>query len=85
MSELSKWLQRRDLRDQVGLELVQINVERTNETQRRSDGRDNLSDETVKVREARGRNAKVLLANVVNSFVIHLDPQREHVSVANTI
>jgi hypothetical protein len=36
-------------RYKIGLEFVQINIERTVKAERRSDGRDNLSDETVKV------------------------------------
>ena len=58
-------------RHQVGLELVQINVEGTIETKRGGDRRDNLGDETVQVGEAGGRNSQPLLADVVNSFVIH--------------
>ena len=40
-------------RHQVGLELVQVDVERAIETKRRSDRRNNLSDEAVEVRERR--------------------------------
>ena len=38
--------------NEIGLELVQIHVERTVESQRRSHGGDDLGDEPVKVREA---------------------------------
>ena len=57
---------------QVGLELVQVDVERAIETQRSGDGGDDLSDETVQVGEARLVNAETLLANVVNRLVIDL-------------
>ena len=58
--------------DQVGLELVQINVQGSIETKRGSDGGNNLSNETVQVSEAGGGDAQSLLANVVKSFVIDL-------------
>ena len=60
------------VRNQVGLELVQVDVERTIETKRGRDRRDNLSNETVQVSEAGGGDAQSLLANVVKSFVIDL-------------
>jgi len=73
MSGFCHWIKQRcNSRYKIGLEFVQIDVERTVKTERRSDGRDNLSDETVKVREARRNNTKLLLADVVNSFVINL-------------
>ena len=37
------------VRNQVGLELVQIDVEGTIESERRGNGADNLGDETVQV------------------------------------
>ena len=37
------------VRNQVGLELVQVDVEGTIESERRGDGADNLGDKTVKV------------------------------------
>ena len=59
-------------RNQVGLELVQVDVERAVETERSRDRRDDLSDEAVQVGEAGLRNAEVLLADVVDSLVINL-------------
>ena len=59
-------------RHQVGLELVQINVQGSIETKRGRDGGNNLSNETVQVSEAGGGYAQSLLANVVKSFVIDL-------------
>jgi len=55
------------------LELVQINVERTVETEGRGDGRDDLSDEAVEVREAGRNDTKLLLADIINGFVIDLN------------
>ena len=60
------------VRHQVGLEFVQVDVEGTVEAKRSRDGGNNLSDETVQVGEAGGRDAEVLLADVVNRFVINL-------------
>ena len=57
-------------RNQVGLELVQVDIEGTIETQGSSDRGDNLSDETVEVGEAWGSDVETLLANVVNSLVV---------------
>ena len=59
-------------RDQVSLELVQVHVERAVEAKRSCDGRNDLCDEPVEVGEAWRRNVKVLLADVVNGFVVNL-------------
>ena len=59
-------------RNKVSLEFVQINIEGSIEAERRRDRGDNLSDKPVKVRETRRRNAKVLLADIVDSFIINL-------------
>jgi hypothetical protein len=56
--------------DQVGLELVEINVERAVETERGSDGRDNLSDQAVEVLVAGALNVEVATANVVDGLVV---------------
>ena len=64
-------------RNQVGLELVQVDIEGTIETQGSSDRGDNLSDETVEVGEARGCDVEALLADIVDSFVIDLDSSRK--------
>lgn len=55
---------------QVGLELVQIDVESTVEAQRRGDGADNLGDQAVEVIEARTRNVEVAAADVVDGLVV---------------
>ena len=58
--------------DKIGLELVQINVKRTIEMKSSSNGRDNLGNHVVKVGEARLRNVKLPLANVVNCLIVNL-------------
>jgi len=57
-------------RNQVGLELIEINIERAIEAQRSSDGRNNLGNQPVEVDETGRGDVEVLLADVVNGFVI---------------
>jgi hypothetical protein len=54
----------------VGLEFVQINVERTVETQRRSDGADDLGDQAVEVLVIGPRDIQATTADVVNRLVV---------------
>ena len=56
--------------NQVGLELVQIDVESTIEAQRRGDGADNLGDQAVQVVVGRTGDVKVAAADVVDSLVV---------------
>lgn len=56
--------------DQVGLELVEINVEGTVESQRRGDGADDLGDQAVEVLVRRSGNIEVSAANVVDGLVV---------------
>jgi hypothetical protein len=58
------------VRDQVGLELVQIDVERTVEAQRRGDRADNLGNQAVQVLITGARNVKVATADVVDGLVV---------------
>lgn len=58
------------IRDQVGLELVQIDVERTVEAQGRGDGADDLGNQAVEVLVARARNIQVATADVVDGLVV---------------
>ncbi len=60
-------------RDKVGLELVQVDVEGTVKAQRRCDGRDNLRNQPVQVREAGLGDVEAMLADVVDSLIIHLN------------
>lgn len=66
-------------RHQVGLELVQVDVQGAVETERGSDRRDNLSDETVQVGEAWRGDTETLLANVVDGLIVDL--RAAHLSV----
>jgi hypothetical protein len=56
--------------NQVGLELVQINVQGTIETERAGNGGDNLSDESVQVLERWSWDVEVATADIVDSLVI---------------
>ena len=64
-------------RNQVGLELIQINVQGSIKSEGSRDGRDDLGDETIEVSEAGVSNVQVLLADIVDSFVIDLDSSRK--------
>lgn len=57
--------------DQVGLELVEIDVEGTVETEGSGDGRDNLGDQAVEVLVARALDAEVAAADVVDGLVVN--------------
>lgn len=56
--------------DQVGLELVQVDVESTVEAQRRGDGADDLSDEAVEVLIAGTGDVQVATADVIDGLVV---------------
>lgn len=56
--------------DQVGLELVQIDIESTVETQGRCDGADNLGDQAIEVFVRGAGNVKVAAADVVDRLVV---------------
>merc|ERR1719471_2313993 len=55
---------------QVGLELCEIDVEGTIESQRGCDGADNLTNQTVEVGVCWTFNVKVTSANVVDSLIV---------------
>jgi hypothetical protein len=57
------------VRHEVGLELSDIDVERAIETQRSSQGGNNLSNQTVQVRVGRALDVQVATADVVQSFL----------------
>nr|ACN31580.1 unknown [Zea mays] len=57
--------------DQVGLELVEIDVEGTVETERSGDGRDNLGNQAVEVLVAGAFNTEVAAADVVDGLVVN--------------
>jgi hypothetical protein len=59
--------------DQVGLELGDIDVQGTIESQRGSKGGDNLSDESVEVGVGWSFDVKSSSADIVDSFIIKHD------------
>lgn len=58
-------------RNQVGLELIQVDVESTIETQTGGDGAHNLGDEAVQLVVTRALNAQVSSADIIDSLVIN--------------
>lgn len=59
------------VRDQVGLELVEIDIQSTVEAQARCDGADNLSDKAVEMFITGSGDIQVTVADVVDSFVVN--------------
>ena len=59
------------IRYQVSLELSQINVEGTIESQRSSDGGDDLSNESVQVGVGRSLDVQVTSADIVDSLIVY--------------
>jgi hypothetical protein len=59
------------VRNQVGLELVEIDVESTVESERRGDGADNLGDQAVQVLVRRTGDIEVATADVVDGLIVH--------------
>lgn len=57
--------------DQVGLELVQVDVESTVEAQGRGNGRHDLSNQAVEMLVARAGDIQVSSADIVDGFVIN--------------
>lgn len=57
--------------DQIGLELVQINVQGSIESETGGDGADDLGDQAVQVLVARARNVEVTTANVIDGLVVN--------------
>ena len=65
-------------RDKIGLKLIQVDVEGTIKAERGSDGRDDLRDQSVQVREARLRDIEAMLADIVDGLVVHLSNRHQH-------
>jgi len=59
------------IRHQVGLELGEIHIQGTIETQRRRDGGHDLTDESVQVGVSRTFNVQVPAANVVDGLIVN--------------
>jgi hypothetical protein len=58
------------VRDQVGLELVQVHVESTIKAEGRGNRRDDLGNQTVEMLVAGTGNVQVAAANVVDGLVV---------------
>jgi hypothetical protein len=56
--------------DQVGLELVQVDVESSVKTQTGGDGADNLGNQAVEMLVVRTRDVQAATADIVDSFVV---------------
>ena len=57
--------------DEVGLELVQVDVERAVEPERRGDGADNLRNQAVEMLVGRPGDVEVATADVIDGLVVH--------------
>jgi len=66
-------------RHQVGLELVEIDVEGTAKPERSRDRGHDLGDQPVQIGEAGSGDVQALLANVVNGLVVHLQETYDRV------
>jgi len=61
------------IRHQVGLELRKIDVQSTIETKRSSEGRHDLSNETIEVGVGWSLNVKVASAHIIESLVVEAE------------
>src|SRR6266852_5430642 len=60
-------------RNKVSLEFIQVDIERAVKAKGRGDGRDNLGNQSVQVCKTWLCDVEAILANVVDSFIIHLN------------
>lgn len=58
------------VRDKIGLELIQINVESSVESQARGNGRHDLSDESIEMGIVGSRNVEIAAADIVNGVIV---------------
>ena len=56
--------------NQIGLELGQINIESSIKAQRGSDGRDDLSNNTIEIRVGGSFNIQIPSADVINGLIV---------------
>ena len=56
---------------QIGLELVEVNIKGTIKTKRGSNGRDNLTNQTIQIGVSWPLNIQVTTANIVNGLVVN--------------
>ena len=68
------------VRNQIGLELVQINVQGTIESEGAGNRGDDLSDESVQMLERWSGNIEVTAADIVHSLVVN---QESTITVLN--
>jgi hypothetical protein len=61
-----------DIRDKIGLEFVQIDVETTVKSQRSRDAGNHLCNKSVEICERRRADVEVLFADIVDSFIVDL-------------
>ncbi len=67
----SQWEMDPRVWDEIGLELSQIHIEGSIETQRCCDTADNLSDQAIEVSICRLLNAKISSTDVVYCFIVY--------------
>lgn len=63
---------KKDKRNEIGLEFVQIDVQGTGKAKRNRDRGDDLSDQSIQVGETRLGNPEVLFADPEDRFVVNL-------------
>ena len=56
---------------QIGLELIEVNIESTIESERSSDGGDNLTNQTIQIGISWPLNIQITTANIVNGLVVN--------------
>ena len=56
---------------QIGLELVEVNIESTIKTERGSNGGDNLTNQTIQIGISWPLNIQITTADIVNSLVVN--------------
>lgn len=66
-----QWEMDTRVRDQVGLELCQVNVQCTIESEGSSDWGHNLTNQTIQVRVSGSLNVQVAPADVVDGLIVH--------------
>lgn len=69
---------KKDIRNKVGLELVQIHIQATVKAERGGDARDDLGNQTIKVGKPRRGNPQAVLANVIDCFIVNLSKMSNH-------
>ncbi len=64
--------QKKDKRNKIRLEFIQIDIEGTSKAKRNGDRRDDLSDQSIQIGESRQGNPEVLFADPEDRFVVNL-------------